>query len=236
MSCKIAGAAFEQTAAAIIAGITEIEVANALRLSLSESGLQVTGVQRADGFEWCMSGANSALASGAYARSRARRIVKSDLALIHCNSYADGYWTDITRTFCAGEPDERQVKIFDAVAEARQAALDVITPGVRACAVDEAARDIMRQRGFGDAFKHSTGHGVGFHAISAGALPRLHPASTDTLEPGMVFNVEPAAYFPGYGGVRHCDMVAMNQSGYELLTPFLCGKAVSPVPEEHHIA
>jgi Xaa-Pro aminopeptidase len=227
-ACEIARAAFEQGAFSIVGGATEIEVAGAFRRGLSEGSLTVPGVQRADGVAWCMSGPNSALASGAYARSGARRIANGDLVLIHCNSYIDGYWTDITRTFCAGEPDERQLEIFDAVWEARQAALDAIAPGIQASAVDRAARDVMKRRGFGDAFVHSTGHGVGFHAISAGAQPRLHPASTDTLEPGMVFNVEPAAYFPGCGGVRHCDVVAVNQSGYELLTPFQSARAVRP--------
>lgn len=219
-ACTIAGKAFEQSIGCIVPGATEIAVADAFRSALSAGSGDCAGVQRADGFAWCMSGENSALAAGAYARSRSRKIERGDLVLIHCNSYADGYWTDITRTFCAGEPDDRQTEIFDAVFEARQAALDAIGPGVRAAVVDKAARDVMTERGFGDAFKHSTGHGVGFGAISADALPRLHPASPDTLEPGMVFNVEPAAYFQGYGGIRHCDMVAVTETGSELLTPF----------------
>lgn len=180
------------------------------------------GVQRADGFAWCMSGPNSALASGAYARSRSRKIENGDLVLVHCNSCADGYWTDITRSWCAGEPAGREKAIFEAVFNAREAALEAIRPGVRAAAIDEAARKIMESYGFGAAFKHSTGHGVGFEAIDADARPRLHPASPDVLEPGMVFNLEPAAYFEGYGGVRHCDVVAVTKQGYDLLTPFQC--------------
>ena len=219
-ACKIAGNAFEQGADSIAPGVTEIDVADAFRYPLSSGLVSCPGVQRADGFTWCMSGENSALAAGAYARSRVKKIERGDLVLIHCNSYADGYWTDITRTFCAGDADDRQMDIFEAVFQARQAALDVIAPGVRAAMVDKAAREVMTERGFGDRFKHSTGHGVGFGAISADALPRLHPASPDTLEPGMVFNVEPAAYFEGYGGIRHCDMVAVTEAGYELLTPF----------------
>jgi len=78
----------------------------------------------------------------------------------------------------------------------------------------------MSQAGFGANFKHATGHGVGFGAINPGALPRLHPKSNDVLKPGMVFNVEPAIYIQGYGGIRHCDMVAVTDDGFELLTPF----------------
>jgi Xaa-Pro dipeptidase len=170
-----------------------------------------------------MSGANAALASGAYAHSRAKRIEPGDLVLIHLNSYADGYWTDITRTYSIGKPDERRQEMYDAVFSARQAALRAIHTGVKAAAVDTAARDVLEARGFGPQFKHSTGHGVGFSAITAYAKPRLHPKSDEVLEIGMVFNVEPAIYIDGYGGLRHCDMVAVTEAGAELLTPFQCG-------------
>ncbi len=68
----------------------------------------------------------------------------------------------------------------------------------------------MQRHGFGDAFRHSTGHGVGFAAANANGIPRIHPKSSDVLEEGMTFNIEPAAYFDGYGGMRHCDVVACN--------------------------
>jgi Xaa-Pro aminopeptidase/Xaa-Pro dipeptidase len=81
-----------------------------------------------------------------------------------------------------------------AILEARKEALLAIRPGVAAREVDRAARDVMSAHGFGDAFKHSTGHGVGFATANANALPRIHPQSPDVLEGGMTFNVEPAAY------------------------------------------
>jgi Xaa-Pro aminopeptidase len=86
--------------------------------------------------------------------------------------------------------------------------------------VDRAARDVLARHGLGDAFRHGTGHGVGFAAIDHNARPRLHPASSDVLEAGMVFNLEPAVYLPGRSGVRHCDVVALHAEGPELLTPF----------------
>ena len=64
---------------------------------------------------------------------------------------------------------------------------------------------------------------MGFSAIGTDAQPRLHPKSEEALEIGMVFNVEPAIYIDGYGGLRHCDMVAVTEAGAELLTPFQCG-------------
>lgn len=221
-ACAFAAGAFAEAGRSIVAGKPEFDVANAARNRLSSGMESFSNVQRADGFVWCMSGPNSALASGAYARSRARRIESGDLVLVHCNSYADGYWSDITRTWCAGAPDERAARIFEAVFAAREAALEAIRPGFSAASVDRAARQKMGEHGFGAAFRHSTGHGVGFGAIDAGARPRIHPLSSDTLRAGMVFNVEPAAYFDGYGGVRHCDVVAITDRGCDVLTPFQC--------------
>ena len=145
---------------------------------------------------------------------------RGDLVLVHCNSYAGGFWTDITRTYCLGGPDGGAERMYEAVFAARAAALDGDPPGREGRDVDAAARRVFVERGLDDAFTHSTGHGVGFGAISAHALPRLHPKSDDILRPGMVFNVEPALYFEGFGGVRHCDMVALTATGCEVLTPF----------------
>ncbi|HTU43987.1 MAG TPA: Xaa-Pro peptidase family protein [Bryobacteraceae bacterium] len=221
-ACEIAGKAFGYGSAQIKIGESEVETATRFRQPLSTSLVEFKELRRADGFAWCMSGTNSALASGAYARSRAKRIDAGDLALIHMNSHADGYWTDITRTYVIGEPDARQQRMYDAVSRAREAALSTIRPGVKAASVDTAARDVLKTCGFGPHFKHSTGHGVGFSAIDANARPRLHPRSEDILETGMVFNVEPAIYFEGYGGIRHCDVVVVTDSGAEVLTAFQC--------------
>lgn len=219
-ACRIAKSAFHKGAVELADGILEAQAAAEFRAPLSSQGTGYDGTLRADGQVSCMSGPNSALAHGAYARSRHRMIQQGDLALIHCNSFADGYWTDITRTYCVGEPSDRILSIYEAVLAARTAALREIAPGARASDVDQAAREKLSRRGFQKEFKHSTGHGIGFSAISANARPRLHPRSQEILEPGMVFNVEPAVYIEGFGGIRHCDVVTVTQSGVEVLTPF----------------
>lgn len=217
---EIAGEAFRACADFIRPGIRERDVDGFLRAALASArGLEETS--RAHGFAWCMSGPNSARASAAFAHSTSRTLRPGDLVLVHCNSYLDGFWTDITRTFFLGRPDAQVTRFYQAVARGRQAALALIRPGVQASAVDAAARQALRNAGFADHFPHSTGHGVGFLAIDANARPRLHPASPDVLQEGMVCNVEPAIYCEGFGGVRECEMVAITASGYELLTSFL---------------
>ncbi len=220
LACRIAQKAFVTGARSLRPGLTETEAAVLFRNPLSTAGVGFEGVERADGFTYCMSGPNSAQAHAAYQRSRTRALAAGDLALLHCNSYADGYWTDITRTFCLGEPDETKRRMYNAIFAAREAALNAIVPGAKLSDVDRAAREVMREHGYAKEFKHATSHGVGFSAINHPAHPRIHPASAERLEKGMVFNVEPGIYVEGYGGMRHCDMVAVNDRGAELLTPF----------------
>jgi Xaa-Pro dipeptidase len=219
IACRIAQQAFCAGVRSIRSGQRETEVAAGFRQPLY-SPVEGLRAGRADGFAFCMSGPNAAEAHRAYARSRDRAIAPGDLLLLHCNSYANGYWTDITRTYCLGDPNEQQRRMYEAVFAAREAALAAIRPGVRAAAVDRAARSELESYGFASEFKHPTGHGVGFAAIDHNALPRLHPRSEDRLEAGMVFNVEPAVYLDGIGGLRHCDMVLVTHTGIELLTPF----------------
>jgi Xaa-Pro aminopeptidase len=233
-ACRLARTAFGTGRHLLRPGLQETQAAARFRAPLYSLGDQLRPglsglwghaaakdrINRSGGFAYCMSGPNAAQASGAYARSRERVLERGDLVLIHCNSQADGYWTDITRTYHLGEMDHRTSALYAAVLEARDAALDCIHPGARACEVDKAARTVLERHGLGREFKHSTGHGVGFGAIDPHARPRLHPKSPDVVEPGMVFNIEPAVYIEGFGGIRHCDMVAVTGAGIEVLTPF----------------
>jgi Xaa-Pro aminopeptidase len=213
-----AGAGFRKAAEVIAAGKTEYEVAADIEHAFSRSGHD--GFERSKGYFFCMSGPNSFKAAGAYARTRSRVIEEGDFVMIHANTTGDGYWTDITRTYVVGQQSEMQEKMYAAVAEARAAALSAIRPGVKASEVDRAARSILDKRGFGPAFKHAVGHGVCFSAADNHARPRLHPHSTDILEAGMTFNIEPAIYLEHVGGLRHCDVVTCTEDGAEVLTDY----------------
>jgi Xaa-Pro aminopeptidase len=105
--------------------------------------------------------------------------------LVHCNSYVDGLWTDITRTFSIGAPRGRAEAMYRAVLDAAAAAIDAVRPGVQASAVDKAAREVLTKAGFGREFKHATGRGVGFAAIDHNVHSRIHPQSdTKSSSPG----------------------------------------------------
>ena len=119
----------------------------------------------------------------------------------------------------------------DAVFAARAAALAAIRPGAPAADVDAAARGVLTAHGFGPQFTHGLGHGVPFAAIAAGERPRVHPKSPDVLAVGSVFNIEPAVYFDGVQGLRHCDVVAVTDAGAEVLTPWLAEPEQLWLPE-----
>jgi Xaa-Pro aminopeptidase len=213
-ACALAAQVFANASGSLHVGVEETSAAACLSQPLFSA-------ERAGGHVAVMSGIRSSYAFGSFARSTQNTLRRGQLALVHCNSTIGGFWTDITRTFLLGESDQRRRQMYEAVFASRQAALQAIRPGARAADVDRAARSVMQSHGFGDHFKHPTGHGVGFAAIDHNAPPVFHPRSDDILQPGMVFNIEPAIYVEGQDGMRHCDMVAVTESGAELLTPFL---------------
>ena len=216
-SCDVTRKAFKALHGQIRGGQTEMQVAAQMRAALM---LAAEPHVDNEGFAFCMSGPNAAEAYKFYERSRYRVLEDGDTVLLHCNSHVNGYWTDVTRTFYLGEPTSKVRDMYDAVFAARAAALAAIRPGARCADVDAAARDVMKERGFAKQFKNPLGHGVGFAAMNAHAKPHLHPVSTDVLQRGMVFNVEPAIYIEGKCGMRHCDVVACGADGPEVMTDF----------------
>ncbi len=219
-ACAIAENAYGIAAQGLHSGMTELAAAQLLRARLNSPGPFRDNIQRCDGFAFCMSGPNAAQASAAFARTRSRVLEPDDLVMMHCNSYVDGFWTDITRTYTLRPASEKQGRMYAAVHEARDAVFNMIKPGMRAAELDLAARRVIEKFGLGACLRHGTGHGVGYSPMSAYSRPRIHAESPDVLEEGMVFNVEPAVYLGGYGGVRQCNMVTVSRVGFELLTPF----------------
>lgn len=123
-----------------------------------------------------------------------------------------GYCSDMTRTIVIGRADEEQKRVYNTVLSAQMAALDVICGGYSCKSADHAARKIIADAGYGKAFGHSLGHGVGMFIHER---PNLSPRSDEKslLEAGNVVTVEPGIYLEGRFGCRIEDMVAINQDG-----------------------
>ena len=218
-AANVAAVGFAEAARRIQPGLRETEVAAAAQAAF-ETTREADGLERSYGYFFCMSGPNSAKAAAAFAQTRQRVIEDGDLVMIHANTCADGYWTDLTRTYVAGKPGDRQWDMRAGIEEARSTGLRAIHPGKTGQQIDHAVRSTMELHGFGKAFKHAAGHGVGFAAANPNGRPRIHPLSPDVLKTGMTFNLEPAAYFDGYGGMRHCDVVAVTDDGVKVMTEF----------------
>ena len=127
----------------------------------------------------------------------------------------DGYCSDMTRTFCLGEPSARYLEVWNVVLQAQEAAEAVLRAGTTGVEADAAARDLIADAGYGDYFGHGLGHGVGL-AVHEG--PRASRLSEDTFEAGMSLTVEPGIYLPGEFGVRLEDLVIIGDDGIEILS------------------
>ena len=127
-----------------------------------------------------------------------------------------GYGSDITRTLWvtgdagANRPDERFRDLFDVLYRAQAAATAAVRPGVACEAVDAAARTVIDDAGYGEAFFHRTGHGIGLEGHED---PYLVAGNELPLQPGMAFSVEPGIYLPGVYGARIEDIVVCGEDG-----------------------
>lgn len=201
-------------------GQREQDVAQAL-----EAGLRRAGFTRPAFDTIVASGPRAALPHG---RASDRTMAAGDLVVLDFGGVYGGYCVDLTRTVVLGAPTAEAARVHGAVAEAQQAAIAALAPGVAVSEVDQAARAVLARHGLADRFVHGTGHGLGLEVHEA---PRVGPARPaphaplpgtvvlpDVLAAGMVVTIEPGAYIPGWGGVRIEDDLLVTATGAERLT------------------
>ncbi len=192
------------------AGMSERAIANDLQIALLRRGGQELPFPPI-----VLTGPQSALPHGVPGE---RTLQEGDLLLIDFGTTVEGYASDLTRTFVAGElQDPRLRDAYLAVLTANEAARLAAGPSVPCQEVDRAARAEIIRAGFGEYFIHRTGHGLGLDAHEA---PYIRQGNEQPLEPGHVFTVEPGVYLPGVGGVRIEDNVLITEDGAVTLTSF----------------
>ena len=208
-AARIAEAALDRTLREVRAGMTELAVAGVLERHLREAGSE------AFPFETIVaSGPRSALP---HARASARTIARGDFLLIDFGAQSGGYCADVTRTVVVGTASDEQRALYAIVLGANQAAVAGVRAGMRGRDADALARSYIEQRGWGPAFGHSLGHGLGLEVHEA---PRLSRAAEAALPAGAVVTIEPGIYRPGWGGVRIEDDVHLGADGTDVLTRF----------------
>jgi Xaa-Pro aminopeptidase len=194
-----------------LAGMMERQVA-----AVIEGELRRVGFDKPAFDTIVASGLNSAMP---HHRAGDRILTAGDLVVLDFGGMYHGYAVDLTRTITIGPADARQRRLLEDVAAAQDAGFAVIAAGVPATDIDRATREAMERAGLGPAFGHGTGHGLG---LEVHERPRVAPFRAELpgepLQPGMVFTIEPGAYFPDWGGARIEDDAALTSSGARWLT------------------
>ena len=194
-------------------GRTEREVALAIDRRILDAEFERTA------FETIVaSGPNAALP---HARPSGRILGEGDLVVLDFGGVYDSYCVDLTRTVVVGRASARARSVYGAVLAAHDRAIEAVRPGASRFAIDQAARDTLAAEGMAEAFGHSTGHGLGLEVHEDPKIARRRPdadAIDEAVTAGMVFTIEPGAYFPGWGGVRIEDDVLVTETGVEWLT------------------
>jgi Xaa-Pro aminopeptidase len=194
-------------AAGMLVGRTEADVAREVRERLVAEGHDEAV------FQIVASGPNSA---SPHHEASEREIRAGEPIVLDIGGTLAGYGSDITRTIwvtggdSANGPDERFRHLFGVLHGAQAAATRAVRPGVACEAIDQAARTPIVAKGYGDAFFHRTGHGIG---LDGHEDPYLVAGNQRALDAGMAFSVEPGIYLAGEYGARIEDIVVCGPDG-----------------------
>ncbi|HEV8252656.1 MAG TPA: Xaa-Pro peptidase family protein [Candidatus Limnocylindria bacterium] len=143
-----------------------------------------------------------------------RVIEAGDVVVLDIGGTRARYCSDTTRTAVVGEPDPDFAALYEVLRLAQAAACDAVAPGVPACDVDRAARRIIGEAGYGAAFFHRTGHGIGMETHEE---PYIVDSNGEPLVAGHAFSIEPGIYVSGQWGARIEDIVVCTDAGGERL-------------------
>ncbi len=204
---RIAEKAFENILNYIRVGVSEKDIALELDYFMLRNGAEALSFDTI-----AVSGKKSSMPHGV---PDGKLIEQGDFITMDFGAVVDGYHSDMTRTVCVGEPSDKQKEIYNIVLAAQEAALSAVRAGVSAKDVDSAARDIIKNAGYGEYYRHATGHGVG---IEIHELPVVACNPKTILRTGNVITVEPGIYIPDEFGVRIEDMVYVTDEGCMNLT------------------
>lgn len=206
-AADIADAAFKHIIEFIHPGKTELEVSNELEFFMRKAGATSSSFDTI-----VASGLRSALPHGV---ATDKVIENGDIVTLDYGASYKGYVSDITRTVAVGKPDAKLKEIYNIVLKAQYRGMDGIKPGITGKEADALTRDFIAEKGYGEYFGHSTGHGIGLEVHEG---PALSSRSDIVLKPRMIVTCEPGIYVPGLGGVRIEDDTMITENGNEAFT------------------
>ena len=206
---EIAEKGLEEARNIIGEGVSELEVAAKV-----EYTMRIMGSEKTPFATIVASGSHAALP---HAVTSDKVIRSGEVVVVDLGATFKGYVSDLTRTISVGRVREEIKDMFQAVLEAQKAAIKAIKPGVKAAAVDNEARNVLKEYGYEKYFIHGTGHGIG---IDVHEPPALRKESNIELKKGMVVTVEPGVYVKNLAGIRIEDDVVVTDTSYFVLSKF----------------
>ena len=208
LACDATFDVFRAVFSSLKEGMSQEDIAHLVEGGFAKMGLQ--------GGALVLLGSSAALPHGTV---KPQKLQEGDVVLIDGGCTVEGYESDVTRTAIFGKPSEKISRVFEIVRQSQDAALDAARAGRLSGTVDDAARAVVTNRGYGPDYKfftHRLGHGIG---LDGHEHPYLVRGSKTVLEPGMTFSNEPGIYIPGEFGLRCEDVMVITPDGpAQLLT------------------
>jgi Xaa-Pro dipeptidase len=219
LACEVTCDVYKPVFAALREGMSQEDIGQMVTAGHAKMGLR--------GGALVLLGASAALPHGT---RQPQKLKEGDVVLIDGGCTVDGYASDVTRTGIYGKASDKVAKAWELNRKSQDAALDAARAGRLSGTVDDAARAVIVNGGYGPGYKyftHRLGHGIG---LDGHEHPYLVKGSTTVLEPNMTFSNEPGIYVPGEFGMRcEDDMVIMPDGPAQLLTPRFAVSLEKPV-------
>ena len=203
-ACGMADQSMTEVSDRVRAGVTELELAEEVNFHLLRLGARTPSFDTA---VWSMGPSDD---RDANVRISQKALQGGNGISFDFGAVLEGYCSDFGRTVHVGDPGEEYRRVYEVVMAAQQAGIDTVRPGVTASAVHRATRQVIVDAGYGDWFRHRTGHCIG---LDVHEEPFISPEDNTPLEAGMTFTIEPSVFWPGRVGVRVEDIIVCTPDG-----------------------
>lgn len=207
-ACRIVDDVMKAIEPKVVLGVTELEVATEVAYQMKLAG------SRAESFDTAVWGMGPLDQRDATVRISQQPLRAGSGISFDFGAVVDGYCSDFGRTVHIGQPNDEYVRVHELVMAAQAAGLAATRPGATAQEVHEATRKVIVDGGYGEWFRHRTGHCIG---MDVHEHPYISEEDETPLEVGMTFTIEPSVFWPGHVGVRVEDIVVVEESGGRML-------------------
>ncbi len=210
-ACHLVDGVLDNMKDKVVLGTTELDLKSEINFQMNNLGSKTESFDTA---VWSMGPKNSRDASD---RRTSNPLIDGMGVSFDFGSVINGYCSDFGRTIYVGDPTLEYEKVYQLVMAAQAAGIAAVKPGVLASEVHKATRDVIVEGGYGDWFRHRTGHCIG---LDVHELPYISEEDHTPLEVGMTFTIEPSVFWPGRVGVRVEDIIVVEENGGRKINEF----------------